>query len=235
MKPHVFIDFDGVLNAFPEEKVLRRGGIGHTDWMKDSDPRKQVYDASNAFALDGNERIEIMRPSDMELMKLRIHYSMELACNISSLVSNGSIDCTWLSTWQPYTDRLNRILGFQNVSTAEWYDTNLIPNQTHKIDWLESFARNDYMNARHAHPGLPDDELIPYLTPIIWIDDEMVLNWTINIIETATPASCLFIRPDDRIGISRPQYDEMLAWIHDSNRRTGYLLEPLDHGSHIGY
>ena len=52
--PVVYTDFDGVLNAFPDDKVLRRGGVGHTVWMKADDPRKPLYDAARAFRLDGN-------------------------------------------------------------------------------------------------------------------------------------------------------------------------------------
>lgn len=54
--PVVYTDFDGVLNAFPDDKVLRRGGVGHTGWMKADDPRKPLYDAARAFRLDGNRQ-----------------------------------------------------------------------------------------------------------------------------------------------------------------------------------
>ena len=29
----IYTDFDGVLNAFPDDKALRRGGVGHTQWL----------------------------------------------------------------------------------------------------------------------------------------------------------------------------------------------------------
>ncbi len=32
----IYTDFDGVLNAFPDDKVLRRGGVGHTQWLKEA-------------------------------------------------------------------------------------------------------------------------------------------------------------------------------------------------------
>ena len=35
----IYTDFDGVLNAFPDDKALRRGGGGHTQWLKEGDPR----------------------------------------------------------------------------------------------------------------------------------------------------------------------------------------------------
>lgn len=45
----IYTDFDGVLNAFPDDKVLRRGGVGHTQWLKEGDPRKELYDSARAF------------------------------------------------------------------------------------------------------------------------------------------------------------------------------------------
>lgn len=37
-RPVIFTDFDGVLNAFPDDKIQRRGGVGHTGWLKTDDP-----------------------------------------------------------------------------------------------------------------------------------------------------------------------------------------------------
>ena len=71
--PVVYTDFDGVLNAFPDDKVLRRGGVGHTGWMKADDPRKPLYDAARAFRLDGN------RQARTPVGRFRIHWSTELA------------------------------------------------------------------------------------------------------------------------------------------------------------
>lgn len=38
-KPVVFTDFDGVLNAFPDDKLLRRGGVNKVmTWAKPTVP-----------------------------------------------------------------------------------------------------------------------------------------------------------------------------------------------------
>lgn len=37
-RPLLFIDFDGVINQFPDPKVMRRQGT--TDWMRPDDPRR---------------------------------------------------------------------------------------------------------------------------------------------------------------------------------------------------
>lgn len=57
----IYTDFDGVLNAFPDDKVLRRGGVGHTQWLKEDDPRKELYDSARAFPLTGNEQVRTGR------------------------------------------------------------------------------------------------------------------------------------------------------------------------------
>lgn len=40
-RPLLFIDFDGVINQFPDPKVMRRQGT--TDWMRPDDPRRAAY------------------------------------------------------------------------------------------------------------------------------------------------------------------------------------------------
>lgn len=42
-RPLLFIDFDGVINQFPDPKVMRRQGT--TDWMRPDDPRRPLYAA----------------------------------------------------------------------------------------------------------------------------------------------------------------------------------------------
>lgn len=41
-KPVVFTDFDGVLNAFPDDKLLRRGGVNKVmTWAKPTVPTRK--------------------------------------------------------------------------------------------------------------------------------------------------------------------------------------------------
>lgn len=43
-KPVVFTDFDGVLNAFPDDKLLRRGGVNKVmTWAKPDSPYEKMY------------------------------------------------------------------------------------------------------------------------------------------------------------------------------------------------
>ena len=43
-KPVVFTDFDGVLNAFPDDKLLRRGGVNKVmTWAKPDSPYAKMY------------------------------------------------------------------------------------------------------------------------------------------------------------------------------------------------
>ena len=49
-RPLVLIDFDGVINQFPDDKVRRRQNS--TAWMKPEDPRAAVYAAGNWFVPD---------------------------------------------------------------------------------------------------------------------------------------------------------------------------------------
>lgn len=227
-KPMMMIDFDGVINAFPDRKIMRRGGIGKTSWLKDNDPRKQLYSIENAFILNGNETIRI------DYDKYHIHYAKELVSIIASIIKSKQADYTWLTTWQPYTSILNSKLGIDfHTETAQWYNHEMpLTSQKGKIDWLKSYLRNDYQYMLKSHPGVKNansNEFNRMLTPIIWIDDEMVRNWSISEIMQTTPAPILFIRPNYRTGINRKQMNAIIEWIHDDSRTTEQLLEPLDY------
>lgn len=103
----IYTDFDGVLNAFPDDKALRRGGVGHTQWLKEGDPRKELYDSARAFPLTGNEQVRTGRG------RFRVHWSRELAGMMHELALSGSAELNWLTTWQPYCSRvLDPMLGW---------------------------------------------------------------------------------------------------------------------------
>lgn len=54
-RPLLFIDFDGVINQFPDDKVMRRQG--RTDWMESDDPCRDTYSPDNRFGPDRRERL----------------------------------------------------------------------------------------------------------------------------------------------------------------------------------
>lgn len=54
-RPLLFIDFDGVINQFPDDKVMRRQG--RTGWMRPDDPHRAAYAPDNWFRPDRRERL----------------------------------------------------------------------------------------------------------------------------------------------------------------------------------
>lgn len=54
-KPLIFVDFDGVINQFPDAKVMRRQGC--VEWMRPNDPRRVRYAPDNWFRPDRKERL----------------------------------------------------------------------------------------------------------------------------------------------------------------------------------
>lgn len=105
-RPVIFTDFDGVLNAFPDDKIQRRGGVGHTVWLKSDDRRAILYSEERAFQLTGNRVVNV------PVGHFRIHWSRELANAIHALAVDGVAEVNWLTTWQPYCDRiLDPVLG----------------------------------------------------------------------------------------------------------------------------
>ena len=99
-KPVVFTDFDGVLNAFPDDKLLRRGGVNKVmTWAKPDSPYEKMYNPEKAFHLDGNEKVHTPVGS------WRIHWSSELSDAMYALAVDGIVELWWLSTWQPYCNQ----------------------------------------------------------------------------------------------------------------------------------
>ena len=190
VKPVVYTDFDGVLNAFPNDKMMRRGGQKRLDRLKDGDPRKALYDLDNAFLLDRTRRV----PTPMG--KFRVRWSGELAGCIGAMASEGSIELHWLSTWQPFTAVLNETLGWdaETVDTVTWYDP--VSGHGRLTGKRRTVFRRVEVERESENPG-----------PIIWIDDEECYDSVAMQVESLEPAApVLMVRPDDRIGISRRQW-----------------------------
>ena len=58
--PIILIDFDGVINQFPDEKVRRRQNS--TEWMKPEDPRIDLYAPNHWFIPDRRQTVLAVRP-----------------------------------------------------------------------------------------------------------------------------------------------------------------------------
>lgn len=114
-RPLLFIDFDGVINQFPDPKVMRRQGT--TDWMRPDDPRRAAYATDNWFRPDRRERLLV---HDLG-RRFTIRWNAELVARLDAL----DADKWWLSTWQPETAQLNRALGV-DWPTVQWYDPTTV-------------------------------------------------------------------------------------------------------------
>jgi hypothetical protein len=110
-RPLLFIDFDGVINQFPDDKVMRRQG--RTGWMRPDDPHRAAYAPDNWFRPDRRERL-LVRDLGRRFV---IRWNAELVARLDAL----DADKWWLTTWQPETGRLNRALGV-DWPTIRWYD-----------------------------------------------------------------------------------------------------------------
>lgn len=219
----IYTDFDGVLNAFPDDKVLRRGGVSHTQWLKEGDPRKELYDSARAFPLAGNEQVRT------GCGRFRVHWSRELASMMHELALSGSAELNWLTTWQPYCSRvLDPMLGWDPgvERTVIWYDP--VTNErrlTGKLAEIMSRVRFE----RRQEESLP----------IVWIDDEECYPTSKTQIESLEPAApVLMVRPDERIGISRRQWRLICDFLDDSSGFPSVSLDEegtvRDHVAHVG-
>lgn len=174
--PLVLIDFDGVINQFPDDKVRRRQNS--TAWMKPGDPRIQVYDPSNWFIPDSSHTVWAGNYHG----NIRIHWSSQLVERLKAL----DAEIIWLSTWQPYVEALDMALDV-DWDTLHWYDP---------ITREGRYTGKRRSVISHLKTG----------RPIVWIDDEETTYDAGLAIQSSDPvAPVLGIGPDSRIGINRGQ------------------------------
>lgn len=240
-KPLVFIDFDGVINAFPEDKVWRRGGQTGR-WLAsrpDSDYRKKLYSLDHAFHLDASENITLWTSSDGGLgqtsSSCRIHFSRELAKAIYDMQTSGEAEVLWLSTWQPWTGRLALSLGWNDVNdtvatvdTVRWYDPSTgIDRAMGKLFTIAA--------------ALEELKIAGVSRRIVWIDDEEANSTAVEWLEShglGKVAPVLMIQPDERIGASRSQWDHVKRFVNgvSGEDEHGFYADrtPFVHHGHIG-
>ncbi|MEO2465210.1 hypothetical protein ABG943_01075 [Bifidobacterium catenulatum] len=156
-KPVVFTDFDGVLNAFPDDKLLRRGGVNKVmTWAKPDSPYAKMYNPEKAFHLDGNEK------AHTPVGSWRIHWSSELSDAMYALAVDGIVELWWLSTWQPYCSQiLDPMLGWDPmlVDVITWYDP--VTKWGRETGKWQTIQRRVRIECEENEPA-----------PIVWIDDD---------------------------------------------------------------
>lgn len=207
-RPLLFIDFDGVINQFPDDKVMRRQG--RTGWMRPDDPRRAAYAPDNWFRPDRRERL-LVRDLGRRFV---IRWNAELVARLDAL----DADKWWLTTWQPETGRLNRALGV-DWPTVQWYDPT-----TREGIWtgkrrtiLDALAQN---------------------RPIVWLDDEeTTYNAGLAIQATPHEAPVLGVGPDSAIGVGRPQMDLVEDFIRNPPAGSVVRFETAGdgHEGHWGF
>lgn len=97
-RPQIFLDFDGVLNVFPDSYQ----------------PTPIDYDLG--FTPDCKQRVTLPEG------RFTIHWSSVLTNRLYALSDQANL--FWLSTWQPETHILNQLLNWspEKITTVTWYD-----------------------------------------------------------------------------------------------------------------
>ena len=206
-QPIVLIDFDGVINQFPDRKVRSRQNS--VDWMKPADPRRETYDPGNWFIPDRKEMIDLGSRG-----RWPITWSSELVARLDAL----DADMFWLSTWQPYTGLLNRHLNV-DWRTIDWYDP--ITN-TGRLTGKRRAVLN------HLRSGRP----IIWID-----DEETTYDAGLAIEGSEHTGAVLGIGPRSEIGISRPQMDRIEEFTANppDEPTTCFLVTSNGHESHWGF
>lgn len=207
-KPLVLIDFDGVINQFPDEKVLRRQNS--VDWTKPDDPRRELYAPDNWFQPDCKAKV-LVQGMDR---RIRIRWSSGLVDRLKAL----DAEICWLSTWQPYTGLLNADLDV-DWKTIDWYDP-----VTRQGIWTGK--RRSVLNALEQN------------RPIVWLDDEETTPEAENAIRAVDhSAPVLAVGPNSAIGISCSQMDLIEDFVKNpvTDSMVRFVTAFETHEGHMGF
>lgn len=206
-RPLVLIDFDGVINQFPDEKVRRRQNT--TSWMEQGDPRIALYSPDNWFIPDHKEMVTTQYHG-----RLRLLWAAGLVDRLKTL----DADILWLSTWQPYTDMLNVHLGI-DWETIQWYDpVTRVGRYTGK--------RRAVLN--HLKYGRP----IVWID-----DEETTYDAGLAITAQEPQAPVLAVGPESHIGINRAQMALIERFVAAPPQEPEVRFEVCgnDHEEHWGF
>lgn len=206
-RPLMLIDFDGVINQFPDPKVRRRRNT--TSWMKPGDPRIALYDAGNWFVPDRKERVDTGRHGSWT-----ITWSSHLVERLRAL----DAEILWLSTWQPYTELLNAHLGV-DWKTVVWYDPVTGAGR------LTGKRRAVLDHLGECRPLVWID------------DEETTYDAGLAIQSNGPSAPVLGVGPDSSIGISRPQMEMIERFAADPPNESTVCFDVRNgtHEGHWGF
>ena len=205
-KPIVYLDFDGVINQITGLRI----------------PRTPTGDE---YPIDSVKTAVIP-----DWGRIRVRWNGMLAARLYGLADR--CDVSWLSTWQPFTSELYRLLDWSpaKVKTIEWYD----PDSRRGI-WTGKLD--------HVLDTIRTGNETSDLRPIVWVDDEEC-DWKAEqrIRELEPRMRVLMVRPDSRIGLNRRQMDLIERFVADPLSFDGQVkrdVEPssaqLDPDSHLGF
>lgn len=184
----LFLDFDGVLNAF-----YRSGTFP-----------KEYFDATKRFHTPNpyyDPKLR-KRPNYREPKKFEIVYSQELVENLNKLLEKPSLQLIWVSTWNKHIAEPSRRMGITAYNPPvffQWDEPENTQKQSRKVLVLNQYIGESNSGAREE-------------VRAAYIDDTTLLP---NVLKKFSPkpleelSNSLLIRPDASYGISREQFEEL--------------------------
>lgn len=170
MKPILFLDFDGVINALPYKRNwIGPDGVGLYD-PELNNPKNWEY-----ITLTPNEEthfpLDTVKKATHRGREYTITYSAELVDALRELIVEDKVHFIWLTTWREATQtELNPMLDFpaDKAGWIEWQDTNL----SYDNPQLGKFwGLCDYIERREREGSLEKD------TPLMWVDDVATIGF----------------------------------------------------------
>ena len=210
MKPILFLDFDGVLNAFPHKFnwVGERPLNGHQG-ADFNDPKNWELEVLKPN-VETHFELDVNTTAEHNGHTYKITYSSELVESLRKLIVEDKIKLVWLTSWREASEtKLNPMLGFpkDKVGFLAWQSTSISPRNPQIGKY---YGLCDYIEKREK------ENLIDKGTPLIWVDDLATVgfaNLSPNEIKyrkknESSPLDnypSLVLTPDEKWGISRKE------------------------------
>jgi len=222
MKPIIFLDFDGVINAIPRERIYV--GPEPADIL-DMYPSKNWEWKDVTPDLETHFELDQITTAHTNGRDYKITYSSEVVAALRELIVEDKVQFIWLTTWrEDAMSKLNPILGFPNdkTSSLQWFDTSISHTNPQMgkyygmIDYFEKLER---------------DNVDLDGTSIVWVDDVATIGF-VDLTDkekkfriehyAASPVllyPSLVVKPDMHFGISRAELKSIQDFVEEQNKR----------------
>lgn len=247
IKPYLFCDVDGVLNALMYYKIWVGPELPpDTPWWdpmmtdrKNWGVERYKEDLKKEFLIDREACTTLPAKQNgwgdiTEEKKLILHWSSEVINTLRDLINSGKVDFYWLTTWRDdAVNLLNPLFDFpESTPFLQWQNRGMSDyNQSGKGSAIyDLFRDKEVWEDNKPYPTrrlLTDEEAAEVRKPFIWLDD-VATSGSVNFppsqyrrqnhIQKTFKTKNLTIKTKPRSGINRKELAAIIRFAEECNK-----------------